>query len=76
MLRRGRERFPGDFWVNFELANTCLAVTPLLPDEAVRYYLAALALRPDTPVVYCNLSAAYQDQGKALEAVAIKPLPW
>jgi serine/threonine-protein kinase len=60
VLRAAQQRWPGDLWVNYELARVLeqLSRTP----EAIRYYLAARALHPET---------AHQ-LGHALEAVGEK----
>ena len=45
-LKEATDRRPGDFWVVFELAYACRKTTPPATDEAIRYYTAAVALRP------------------------------
>jgi len=55
-LKKIQEAHPSDFWVNLELANQ-LAEIRKLP-EAIRYYQAALALRPDAALVHHNLGKA------------------
>src|SRR5262249_21387166 len=52
LLRRIQQGYPADFWANHGLANE-LSVRGS-PSEAVRYYTAALALRPRNPGVYLN----------------------
>jgi eukaryotic-like serine/threonine-protein kinase len=54
-LRRARDFYPMDFWINFELAGT-LSEKPETQREAVGFYWVALAIRPDTATVYNNLS--------------------
>src|SRR5438270_763889 len=51
VLRRAQRRHPGDFWVNHELASWLLRAPPPRWDEAVRFFSAALALRPESPAV-------------------------
>jgi len=58
ILRTGRDRFPGDFWLNFKLAHVLSVYTPRRPAAAVGYYQAALAIRGPDPVVYNNLAVA------------------
>jgi serine/threonine protein kinase/Flp pilus assembly protein TadD len=77
VLRRAYRRHPGDFWVNFELAH-CLADAHL--EEALRYYTAAVALRPRSPGAHNDLGVALgkkKDVDEAvaayLEAIRLKP---
>ena len=48
LLRKIQQHYPGSFWVNFDLAY-CLHETDQ-PVEAIRFYTAALALRPQSAV--------------------------
>jgi serine/threonine protein kinase/tetratricopeptide (TPR) repeat protein len=66
-LRRAQMHYPGDFWLNFSLANA-LRETHLV--EATGFYRVALAVRPTSREVYNNLGAALRDQKKLPEAVA------
>jgi serine/threonine-protein kinase len=68
LLRRAQARHPGDFWINFGLANALGKHKK--PAEAEGYYRAALAVRPATPAVYNNLGNVLHDLGKAEEAAA------
>jgi serine/threonine-protein kinase len=65
-LRQAQARFPADFWLNFDLA---LALNQSSA-EAVGFFRAALALRPQNPVVYYNLAHAFNTQGQLPEAIA------
>jgi tetratricopeptide (TPR) repeat protein len=49
LLRRIQREYPADLWANRELANVLSLGHPA---EAIRYYTAALALRPDDPGMY------------------------
>jgi serine/threonine protein kinase/Flp pilus assembly protein TadD len=70
MLRSAQRRHPGDFWVNHNLAWALERSKPARPAEAVRYYQAALALRPDSPGVRLNLGNALRAQGDLPGAAA------
>jgi tetratricopeptide (TPR) repeat protein/tRNA A-37 threonylcarbamoyl transferase component Bud32 len=70
LLERGQRRYPSDFWLNFELANALIEKTRGRWQEAVGYYRAALALRPQTPMVYNNLGTALADKGDLAGAIA------
>jgi serine/threonine-protein kinase len=67
VLRAAQRRHPADFWVNFDLAR---ALQNLNPAEAVGFYRAALALRPDSGAVYSNLGAALLHNGNLDAAIA------
>jgi tetratricopeptide (TPR) repeat protein len=69
VLRRGQERHPGDFWLNYEL-GLLLARPGGKRDEATGYFRAALALRPNSPVLHLNLGTALLGQGRVDEAIA------
>src|SRR5262249_17284494 len=66
LLRSAQQRYPNDFWLNFDLAH---ALLPARPEEAIGYYRAALALRPDTPAVHVSLGLALYRQGQLDEAI-------
>jgi serine/threonine protein kinase/tetratricopeptide (TPR) repeat protein len=70
LMRLAQSVHPADFWVNFELAHTLSMKKPPDLAEAVRFFQAALALRPDSPGVYNNLGADLNDLGKFAEAEA------
>jgi tetratricopeptide (TPR) repeat protein len=65
LLRAAQARYPDDFWTNFDLANR-LDKT----QEAIGYYRAALALRPDASAVYSGLGCALFNSGQLPEALA------
>jgi tetratricopeptide (TPR) repeat protein len=68
LLRAARERHPRDFWLNFLLANALHNAKK--PEEAVGYYLVALAVRPNTSAVHNNLGLALKDKGDLKGAIA------
>ncbi len=70
VLRRAQRRHPGDFWVNHELASWLVRLPPAHFDEAVRFFTAALALRPDNPAVQNNLGTCLRASGKLDDALA------
>ena len=55
MLRDAQRRRPGDFWLNHYLA---MRLARGQPREAIPFFRAALALRPDSHVVLSNLGVA------------------
>jgi tetratricopeptide (TPR) repeat protein len=70
VLRSAQQRHPNDFWLNHDLAFALARSRPAEPGQAVGYYRAALALRPESPGVCLNLGVALQKNGELAEAVA------
>jgi tetratricopeptide (TPR) repeat protein len=70
LLTRAQRRFPADFWINHNLAWALTRVQPPRREEAVGFYRAAVALRPESPGVRQNLGLALENQGKLAEAIA------
>jgi eukaryotic-like serine/threonine-protein kinase len=69
-LLKAQPQHPGDFWINFDLANCLHGSTPKRLDEAVAYYRAALGARAGNSAAHNNLGNALRDQKKLVEAVA------
>jgi serine/threonine-protein kinase len=70
LLRQAQTRHPADFWVNHYLAQALIQVTLPEWDEAVRFFTAAVALRPDSPGCLMNLGIALHGKGQVDEAIA------
>ena len=66
VLRAGQRLYPGDVWLNISLA-LCLERLARR-EEAIRYYVAARALRPETAH---SLAHALEMKGEPDEAIAI-----
>jgi serine/threonine protein kinase/Tfp pilus assembly protein PilF len=69
-LRRAQQRHRGDFWLNCELALTLRRQQPPQRDEALRFAMAAVAVRPESPGAHLNLGVALGDKGEQDEAIA------
>jgi serine/threonine protein kinase/Flp pilus assembly protein TadD len=69
LLRRAREAFPGDFWINHDLGTALRDCRPPQYDEAIRYLTAAVALRPDSAGAILDLGRALLSQGRLDEAI-------
>jgi tetratricopeptide (TPR) repeat protein len=67
LLRRIQRSYPADLWANHDLAYELEKSGQ--PAEAVRYYTAALALRPDNPGIYLNRGAALRAAGEVDAAI-------
>jgi serine/threonine-protein kinase len=68
VLRAAVVRYPGDVWTNFELARLLSSAQPPQPDETIRYYTAARALRPELGL---DLAKELQRRGRNDEAEAM-----
>jgi tetratricopeptide (TPR) repeat protein len=70
LLREAHCRFPGDYWINHDLAwmfqHDGLSEKG---DEPVRFYTAALAARPQSPDAFGNLAWALMYNGRLDEAL-------
>jgi tetratricopeptide (TPR) repeat protein len=76
VLQRAHTRYPGDFWVNLELARAPgedgedeRRLYPR-PEDAVRYLSAAVAVRPRSAMAHIRLGGALRVRGKLAEADA------
>jgi tetratricopeptide (TPR) repeat protein/serine/threonine protein kinase len=70
LLRRAQQQRPDDFWVNHTLAFSLYEMRPPHLDEAIGFYRAAVALRPQSPGALLNLGNALRAKGKVDEAIA------
>jgi serine/threonine-protein kinase len=70
LLRRLNRSHPDDFWVNIFLGSFLRRSGPDGLEEALRYFTAAVALRPRSAVALCSLGGALRDQGEFDRAAA------
>jgi tetratricopeptide (TPR) repeat protein/serine/threonine protein kinase len=68
LSRRIQRAYPAHLWANLHLADE-LIQTGQIP-EAIRYYTAALALRPHNPGIYLNRGIALKEAGEVDAAIA------
>jgi tetratricopeptide (TPR) repeat protein len=68
LLRRTQRAYLADLWTNHHLAYALMKSGH--PAEAIRYYTAALALRPESPGIYLNRAKALCDTGEFAAAIA------
>jgi len=66
VFRDGQRLYPGDVWLNYALAR-CLEGLARR-EEAIRYYMAARSLRPETSHLLAN---ALEAKGETDQAIAI-----
>jgi serine/threonine-protein kinase len=69
-LKRGQRLHPDDYWINVNLANSLLQLGAQHREDALRYYTAAVALRPQAALSHTNLANALEIHGKLDEASA------
>ncbi len=69
LLRRVWQSHPDDVDVTLQLAELLWTLEPPQLEEAVRYYTAAVALRPDSYGLRINLGNQLKDQQKWEEAI-------
>jgi serine/threonine protein kinase/Tfp pilus assembly protein PilF len=70
LVRQIQHAYPDDFWANLYLALFLHYRAQPQLDEAIRYYTAAIALRPRAPGVYVDLGNALRSKGELDEAIA------
>jgi serine/threonine-protein kinase len=68
LLEKLQQKHPGDFWANLTLADGLRWRNK--HGERIRYYQAALALRPGATVVWNNLGHALALSGRTDEAIS------
>jgi hypothetical protein len=73
VLRQAQQRHPDYFWVNHDLGFCLYKLRPPRLEEAIRYYTAAVALRPQSPGARLNLGVALKDKGQVDEAIGLLP---
>ena len=66
VLRTAQHRYPGDVWVNYDLARALAKLSRR--EDAIRYYTAARAIRPETAH---ELAHALEAKGEWDEAIAV-----
>jgi eukaryotic-like serine/threonine-protein kinase len=66
-MKRYQQAHTDDLWVNFRLGDALMNQNK--PQEAIRYFQAALAIRPRTAILYNNLGAALQSLNRQDEAI-------
>jgi serine/threonine protein kinase/Flp pilus assembly protein TadD len=71
VLRQAQRKYPNDFWINFQLAWALIDREQPQFDEGVRFYTAAVSLRPQNAPAQYFLARALHGQGKLEEALAV-----
>jgi tetratricopeptide (TPR) repeat protein len=75
LLRRAQREHPDDFRINFELAEHLQLLRTSSPDqnqhEVIRFYTAALSVRPRSVETCVHLADALRMRGELTEAIAL-----
>jgi eukaryotic-like serine/threonine-protein kinase len=66
VLHEAQQRYPEDFWINFQLGFILLKERP---QEAIGYFRAAVASRPDSSQAHIMLGRALHDAGDTDAAI-------
>jgi serine/threonine protein kinase/tetratricopeptide (TPR) repeat protein len=69
VLRRAQRQYPSDFWVNYALGMALSEQDPPQLEQAIGFFRAAVALRPDSRVAHLSLGRQllrYQQTAEAL----------
>jgi serine/threonine-protein kinase len=70
VLRQAQDRYPGDFWVNRELAAALAQEKPPPTAEVLAFLRAALAVRPDSYNARVDMGLVLTQDGRLEEAEA------
>jgi serine/threonine protein kinase/tetratricopeptide (TPR) repeat protein len=71
ILRQAQQRYPGDFWMNYNLGHfLVLGPEPQRPEEAVGYFRAAVAVRPASAEARSILGLSLELKGDTDAAIA------
>jgi serine/threonine protein kinase/Tfp pilus assembly protein PilF len=71
ILRQAEQRHPGDFWINYNLGHFLIfGPEPHHPEEAVGYFRAAVAIRPNSAEARSILGLSLELRGDVEGAIA------
>jgi serine/threonine-protein kinase len=70
LMRRAQVDRPADFWINVLVAEIYAEGTPKDHVQRIRFWQAAVALRPQSPAILDGLGASLHAAGKLAEAEA------
>jgi serine/threonine-protein kinase len=62
LLRQAQRAYPDDFWINYDLARSLMGTGR--PDEAARFFTAAVAIRPRSDLALRGLREALRAAGR------------
>jgi serine/threonine protein kinase/Flp pilus assembly protein TadD len=70
LLLQEQQRHPGDFWINDVLAKNLHNSRPPRLEEAIRFQMVAVALRPQSPGAHNNLGNLLHEKRQVDRAIA------
>jgi len=70
LLSQAQQRHPADMWINLDLAEVLMNMTPPQVENAIGYYRAAMAIRPESAGIHLNLANALKEKGDLDAAIA------
>ncbi len=70
VLRQAQQRYPNDFWLNVTLGSYLMSLDPPRVSDAMSFYRAAAALRPESPSVHMKLGIGLHKLGRRSESEA------
>jgi tetratricopeptide (TPR) repeat protein len=71
LLSQAQLHYPDDWWISNLLGWCCLTAEPPRYDEAIRYYTAAQALRPQNPYTLDGVGRGLLGKKASAEALAV-----
>ena len=69
-LGKVQQRHPGDLWINYTIARFLGEVRPPRSERAIGFLRAALAIRPESPIILSKLGTALFHTSRFDEATA------
>jgi tetratricopeptide (TPR) repeat protein len=69
VLARAQQRHPSDFFINARLGILLREARPPRLEEAIRYWTAAVAVRPQSPTAHYSLAIMLGGKGRLDEAI-------
>ena len=69
-LGQAQHLHPADLWINFQIASVLERMEPPRTENAIGYYRAAVAIRPESAGLHNNLGLALLHKGELDEAIA------
>jgi serine/threonine protein kinase/Flp pilus assembly protein TadD len=71
LLSRAQRQYPGNYWINRQLAQALLATSPPQRSEALRYLHAAWAVRPGDAGMCIRIGMILEQEGRLDDAVVV-----
>ena len=69
-LGQAQQRHPGDLWINYTISRFLCEMRPPRSERAIGFLRAALAIRPESPIILSKLGTALFHTSQFDEAIA------